>query len=76
MKLTLDDNTEVEVMLIDFVKGQVDYCRPNDPVYKGACVMYCTLADIDNTTKGTLKSELTTNISADVVPTIKTMRGR
>jgi len=62
MKITLTNGIECEIKNINIAAGSVDYCRANNPVYNGDCVLYVAITDFV-----TAESEITAALEVELV---------
>lgn len=62
MIITLTDNTEIELLAINFKTNQVDYRRISGE-YTGDCVMSYEITDIDGDTKAGIKTALESELN-------------
>ena len=62
MITTLEDNTEIEILNVNFKSGQVDY-RRTEGDYTGACVLYYQAEDISATELGNIKAAIATELN-------------
>jgi len=60
MQITLSDGQVLEILAIDFAKGQVDWQRTEG--YTGACVSYVTISGFM-----TAEAEITAALEAELV---------
>jgi len=61
MKITLSNGIECEIKNINISGGSVDYCRVNDEVYSGDCVLYVAITDF-STAESEIKAALETEL--------------